>query len=206
MKKIFLLVPLIAIFALTSPTEVRAQQSLNDVYQEGVALFEAGKYAEALVRFDLVLQKKPGFVYARSYAGKARAAIAKGATKKNDLEGQLASIQVPEISFDKAPIGDVLDYLSQRAVELSGGKIAANFIYKGTPQQRDTTLVTLSLRNVPLTEAIRYVGQLTRTNIRYEPHAVVADPNYEAPQIQSASPQPVTPEANQSPTPQNIFD
>ena len=50
----------------------------------------------------------------------------------------------------------------------------------GTPEQRRDTLVTLSLRNVPMTEAIRYVGQLSGTHIKYEEHAIVADPNYRA--------------------------
>ena len=31
-----------------------------------------------------------------------------------------------------------------------------------------------------MTEAIRYVGQLSGTHIKYEEHAIVADPNYRA--------------------------
>ena len=32
-----------------------------------------------------------------------------------------------------------------------------------------------------MTEAIRYVGQISKTKFRYEEHAIVADPNYVEP-------------------------
>ncbi|MDF1657912.1 MAG: tetratricopeptide repeat protein [Verrucomicrobiales bacterium] len=151
-------------------------QTLQAVFNEGVALYNQQDYRAALQKFERVLQTKPGFVYARNYAGKCRAEIAKGAGPKNDTEAVIAKIIIPEINVTDAPIGDVLDYLSDRAGELSGGKVVPNFIYEGSSEQRQNTLISLSLRNVPMTEAIRYVGQLSRTDFRYDPHAIVATP------------------------------
>ncbi|MEX2578185.1 MAG: hypothetical protein WD342_03940 [Verrucomicrobiales bacterium] len=168
---------LLALFVLALQP-AHSQVSTRDVYQDGVRLFKQGDYAEALVRFETVLAHKPRDPYARSYATKCKTAIAQNLGPKNDLEGQLSKIVVPQMSFADAPLGDVLEYLSGRVEELSGGKLVANFIYKGTSEQRNNTLVTLSLRNVPITEAIRYVGQLADTRFTYEEHAIVADPNY----------------------------
>jgi hypothetical protein len=77
-----------------------------------------------------------------------------------------------------------------------------NFIYKGTPEQRTATLITLSLRNVPLSEAIKYVGELSRSKVRYEPHAVVIDPNpgAETPAASGGTPAPAPGFAAPAPT------
>lgn len=172
-----LLAAIITFFSL--PAE--AQQTTREVYQQGVQLFKAGSYREALEKFELVLSLKPNDPYARSYATRSKTALAQNLGPKNDTEAQLAKIILPQVNFSDAPIGDVLQYLSSRAEELTGGKVVPNFIYKGTPEQRQNTLISLSLRNVPMTEAIRYVGQLAKTKFKYEQHAIVADPNYTAP-------------------------
>lgn len=164
-----------------------AQSTVQSKYNEGVLLYNAGKYGEALIIFEEVLAQKPDFIYARNYSAKAKSMIAKGAGPKNDLEGKLARIIVPEINFADAPLGDVLDYFSARSTELSGGTLSANFIYKGTPEQRMNTLVTLSLRAIPLTEAIKYVAQLSNSKVKYEEHAVVIEPNQSAQPAQTTS-------------------
>ena len=158
-------------------TPLSAQNSAQAVYNQGVALFNEEKYDEALMLFEQVLKANPNFVYARNYAARCKTAMAQNLGPKNDLEGRLSRVIIPEIAFVDAPIGDVLDYLASRAQEITKGETVVNFIYKGTPEQRTATLITLSLRNVPLSEAIKYVGELSRSKVRYEPHAVIIDPN-----------------------------
>ena len=169
--KILAVLAFAAIGLTTSPAHAQ-----KDAFNEGVRLFNAEQYEQALQMFEVVLRQKPGFVYARSYANKCRTAIAQGAGAKKDLRAELAKIVLPKVSFEDAPIGDIMIYLSQRADELSGGKIVPNFIFKGTPEQRSNTLLNLNLKNVPLTEAIRYIGQLSNSRIDYEEHAIIVDP------------------------------
>lgn len=157
-----------------------AQNNAQTVYNQGVLLFNQNKFEEALLLFEQVLQTRPDFVYARSYAAKCKAAIAKGSVSKNDLEGKLSKIILPEVNFAEAPLGDVMEYFTSRAQELSNGTIVVNFIYKGPAEDRSKVLISLSLRNVPMSEAIKYVGQLSRSRIKYEPHAIVIDPSPEA--------------------------
>jgi len=160
----------------TQPALAQQAPTAKAVFDEGVKLFEEKRFAEALVKFEQVQRMAPNFVYARSYAARARTALNRGAGPDNRLEGQLAQLIVPEIEFREAPLGDILDFLSMRAEELSGGEIKPNFIYKGSSEQRQNTLVNLNLRNVPMTEVIRYVGTLSRTRFTYEAHAVVGEP------------------------------
>lgn len=165
----------LTILLLAFAPAAQGQATVQSRYNEGVALFNQGKFGEALMAFEEVLQASPSHVYARSYSMKCKSELAKGAQPRNDLEGRLSRIVIPEIAFAEAPLGDVLDFFSVKAGEISGGQTTVNFIFNGTPEQRTKTLVTLSLRNVPLTEAIRYVGQLSNTKIKYEPHAVVVE-------------------------------
>ncbi len=177
-------------FASISPSPGQQKKSATQIlYREGVQLFEQDRFAEAAVKFEAVLKRSPQSLYARSYLGKCKAGIAQGSGAKDALKSELEKIKIPSIAFADAPIGDVMDYLSQRATELSDDKVALNFIYKGTPEQRKNTLITLNLKNVPMTEAIRYIGQLTRTTFKYEEHAVIVDPNGRTTTAQAPAPE-----------------
>jgi tetratricopeptide (TPR) repeat protein len=173
---------------LVTAPPLRAQNSAQDRYNAGVRLFNEGQFVEALEHFETVLRASPNHVYARSYVAKCRKEIANNAGPKNDLEGKLAKLVLPEINFVEAPLGDVLDYLSARALALSEGQLVVNFIYTGSPEMRAETVLSLSLRNVPMNEAVKYVGQLTRSRVKYEPHAIVIDPGVPA----TAAPAPET--------------
>jgi len=166
---------LIAALALL-PAGAQEKQTLQDVYSNAVKQFDAGQYQEALQGFQTVLKHQPNFVYARNYAAKCVEAIKKGAGNKQNLEARLAAIILPSISFEGTDLGLVFEYLTQKSEELSDGKVVANFIYKGTDDQKKNSLVTLSLRNTPFTDVIRYVGQLTGTQFKYEEFAIVAAP------------------------------
>lgn len=172
--------PFIAL-ALLIPCESANAQGFRAAYDEGVRLYDTGDYEAALARFEIAVRANPRSPHARSYMLKSKSAVARGLGSKKSIETDLAKIIIPQINFDEAPIGDVLEYLAARTEELTEGKLRPNIIYKGTPEQRQNTLVTMSVRNVPVTEAIRYVSQISRTHFSYEEHAVVADPNWVTP-------------------------
>lgn len=156
------------------------KKTLGDYYNEGIALYQAGNYAEAKKYFDFVVSKNPKSPHARAYLAKTNLALKQNLKPKFDLEGKLAKVIVPAVDFSEASLGDVMDYLSKRAEELTDGKVVANFIYKGTAAQRSGSFVTLKLRDVPMNEVIRYVGNLTNTRFDYEEHAIVGTPANQA--------------------------
>lgn len=174
------LATLLAIACCFALQMANAQQTVQSVFNNGVRLYNQEKYEEALQNFERILQANATHVYARSYAAKCKTAIAAGVGKKNNLEGQLSKVVVPQIDLKDAPVGDVLNFLADKTEELTGGNLVPNFIYKGSPEQRENTLISLSLRSVPMTEIVKYVGQLSRSRVRYEDHAVVIDPNSSA--------------------------
>lgn len=181
--------PLILAILLTGSIHLSfAQGNLQETYNQGVLLYNKGQYGEALANFEKVLAERPDFIYARNYLAKCQTAISKGLGPKNDLEGRLSKVIIPEINVSEAPLGDVLDYLSSLATDRSGGSLALNFLYKGSAEQREGTLISLNLRSVPMSEAIKYVVQLSGSTVRYEEHAVVITPSSAA----SVSPAPTS--------------
>lgn len=172
------LLAIIVSFLTVAPSYSQQKQSAQALFTQGLELYKKKQYEQALVNFETVLKRSPNSLYARSYIGKCKAGIVQGGNRNKDvLKEKLTKIVIPSLIFTEAPIGDVLDYLSQRTVELTNNKVTLNFIYRGTSEQRHNTLVTLNLKNVPMTQAIHYVSQVTHTAMKYEEHAVVADPN-----------------------------
>ncbi len=147
-------------------------RTAQQIFQEGVSLFKVERYAEAKARFERVLRAQPNYAPARSFLARANLAISKGGPKLPGLDKKLNGLILPQLNFDRAPVGDVLDFLSKRVLEVSDGKIGANVIFKGTEEERERP-ITLQLRNVPVTDAFRYVTEVSRLRLRYEPHAVV---------------------------------
>ena len=150
--------------------------NLQKVFNDAKAAFNAGEYEKAAVGFRKVLKYQPGYVYARKYLAQTEGLIKQGKKPSASLEDKLAKLKVPSVEFDNANLESVLLFLSQKANEISGGKVVANFIYKGPNEDKKLKTITLKLSNVPMTVVIRYVGQLTNTRFKYEEFAVVGVP------------------------------
>jgi hypothetical protein len=186
---------LLLVLAAGAPAQEK-QRTVQDVYAQAVKQYEAGQYGAALQGFQTVLKYQPNFVYARSYAAKCLEAMKQGGAPKQNLDTKLAALTLPSVHFEGADLGLVFEYLTQKSEELSGGKVVANFIYKGTEEDKKNQKVVLSLRNVPFTDVIRYIGQLTNTVFTYEEFAIVATPAGAAPE-----PKPVKPAKAETPFP-----
>jgi len=155
---------------------VAAPSSLQKIFNDAKANYEAGEFEKAAVGFRKVLQHQPGYVYARKYLTQTEAMLKKGTKTGISLEDKLAKIVVPSVAFEGASLGDVMTFLTVKSKEISGGTVVANFIYKGPKGDKDSKTVTLKLNNLPMTEVIRYVGQLSGTKFKYEEFAVVGTP------------------------------
>jgi hypothetical protein len=116
----------------------------------------------------------------------------------NKTEEKLKSIVFPRIEFRDASIKEVADFLRRKGAELDTteadpAKRGVSFLLKGSGVPAipglDTvpianggganpfdTRVSLSLRNSPLGEVIKYVTELADLKFTVEPHAVVITP------------------------------
>jgi hypothetical protein len=79
---------------------------------------------------------------------------------------------VPQVEFRETTLPEALDYLVTRSRALDPRKQGVNIVLDVPPERREAK-VTLSLRDVPLSEAVRYTAQLAGLAVAEEPYALV---------------------------------
>lgn len=103
--------------------------------------------------------------------------------------GLAARLVLPEATFRNAPLPDVIRFLQQKSIELDPAKKGLNFFLKLNGGRRASEIViTLSLREVPLSEALRYVAQLSGCELEYDSTSVTLRSPAPAPQTAATSP------------------
>ena len=164
------------LLALAVPLIPRpGQAGPKDDFRQAQAAEGSGDYRTAISIYEALISQFPQDPKLRAALAQARLA-SKQPNLKGGLESQLKAVILPEVEFADADINSVFLYLTQKTDELTGGKLHPNFIYKGSNEDRTRPQITLRLANVPVSEVIRYVGELTGTSFAFEPHAVVGTP------------------------------
>jgi len=156
-----------------------APSELQQFLTEGQTAFMKGDLTTAKTDFDWVLKLDPHNRTAIGYMHMIEAQEAQK-SKGIELEKQLAALIVPKLEFKDATLGSALDYMKKAADKLSGGKVAVSFVVQLPAEQANTQTVTLSLANIPYTEALRYIGGLAGLSFTYEKYAVVVRPAKDA--------------------------
>jgi beta-lactamase regulating signal transducer with metallopeptidase domain len=83
------------------------------------------------------------------------------------------SIILPSIKFKKATLRECLDYLRRKSVELDPEKKGVNFVLKSSPDDPVADIkITMKLENVPLSEAVKYVAELSDVRFKYDQNAI----------------------------------
>jgi len=162
-----------ACFFLCCPSAGNADP--KDDYRRAQVAEKEGDYRTAIAIYEALVAQYPRDPKLRAAMAQARLAAREG-SPKGTLEAKMKEVILPEVEFADVDLDSVFLYLSQRTEELSGGKVRPNFIYKGSAEDRKRPQITLRLSNVPVTEVIRYVGELTSTAFVYDLHAIVGTP------------------------------
>ena len=96
------------------------------------------------------------------------------------INNKLDTIIIPRIDFTDSSIKEALDFIKKRASDLDEGDSdnkGINIVLKLPPDSPDAAYpITLSLSDVPLREALRYVTEAANLKIKIETHAVVVVP------------------------------
>jgi hypothetical protein len=97
------------------------------------------------------------------------------------LNAKLNRIILPRLEFREATIREAIDYLAQQSRELDTtesdpARRGVNIVFKQHVPQPDDARITVSLTNISLMEALRYVTGLANMKFRIEPHEVAIVP------------------------------
>ncbi len=142
-------------------------QGTSQLSSEAQRAYLAGDLATAKAKFSTVLQMDPSNVVARNYLRTILAQEAQG--RGNKEEKQLRTLILPAVKFQDASLSSALEFLKQQAAKQ---QVVVSFVSQ-LPAAEMNKPVSLSLSNVPFTEALRYVCQLAGAQAVIEKYAIV---------------------------------
>lgn len=147
--------------------------NVSKILSEAQTAMIRGDLATAKRNFQIVYQLDPRNAVAIGGLRQIAVQEAKGGGSGN-IEKQFAQVILPNVQFKDATLTEALEFLKKKVTDASGGKQTANFVVK--PGVDPAAKLTLSLTNVPVTEALRYVGELVSAKIDYQKYAIVIAP------------------------------
>ena len=147
-----------------------AQQ--EEMQAEAVRAFQAGDFTTAKSLFQSLLEIDPKNPAARNYLR----AIALREGGGPGLEASLKNITIPAVDFRDVTVREAVAFVAQKVQEISEGKQSVNVVWMVPPEMTEGTRVTLSLRNVPASEVLRYIGDASNLRFTYDARALKIRP------------------------------
>lgn len=158
---------LLAAFFLAAIPMPASGEDLNAVYQQGRAAFYQGDFAKANLLLSRVAAANPRHQETNNMLAYIRA---NHKAQDLSLQKQYESLILPKVEFGDVTLSEALEGLRALAKNASNGKVVPNIIVRG--EELAQRKVSLTLANIPLSEALNYVTQLTNTRASYDKHAV----------------------------------
>lgn len=144
-----------------------AADDLNTLFQLGKAAYYRGDFEQAQLLLNQVAAKQPNHFETKALLAQIRTQMKpEGSLRKSYQSVTLQKIEFTDVSLEEAVEG--LRALSKAATE---GKVVPNIIIKDS--SLSAKKLSLNLRNLPLTDAIQYLADLSGAKTVYDKHAVI---------------------------------
>jgi len=167
-------------------------QSEQDLLNEAQRAYLQGDVDAAKQKFNLVVEMDPHNMIAQRYLGMIAVQEKSSDNPGASREKQLSNLILPHVDLKDASFSTALDYLKQSAAKL--GQKDVSFVVQVPPDVAAAKTVTLSLSDIPFTEVLRYLGQLTGFKFTIDKYAIVVkQPEAVSEPSASAAPSPATP-------------
>jgi hypothetical protein len=162
-------------------------QAVSDLLTEAQRAYLRGDFSEAREKFELVRRVEPDNRTAINYLRRIIVEQEKmgGKHVPNATQTVLTSVILPRLDLREASLAEALEFLRQKGNQLAQGRVVINFVMQ-IDEATKANKVTLSLQNVPFTEALRYIGELANVQFVYEKFAIAVRPKG-APAAQGAA-------------------
>ncbi len=154
--------------AFVVKAEDKKAEDLKAVYQQGRAAYYRGDMANAYQLLLRVAAANPKHAETANMLAYIRA---HHKPEENTLKAQYAAVLLPKVDMADVTLTEALEGLRVLSKNASGGKVTPNVIVKG--EELGQRKLSLSLTNVPLTEALNYVTQLVGAKATYDKHAII---------------------------------
>jgi len=161
---------------------LQAGDDINKLYQQGREAFHKGDFETANTLLTQVAAAAPNHTDTQNMLRFIRA---NQKVNASTLKKDYGAVVLPKVEMQDVTLSEALEGLRLLTKNASGGKVTPNVIIKGTGLSDKR--VTFSLANIPVTEVIDYLAQLTGSKASYDKHAVVLG---EVAQVETASKEP----------------
>ncbi|HET6408596.1 MAG TPA: hypothetical protein VFG14_11995 [Chthoniobacteraceae bacterium] len=141
---------------------------------EGQTAYLRGDLVTAKKNFEIANKVDPKNPTVIGYLRQIAAAEAKNPVSASS-ESEYKDIIIPQLQFKEATLNSALEFMKKKVSDASGGKKSVNFVMQLSAEAQNTP-ITLSLSNIPFTEALRYVAELVGAKVEYQKFAVVIKP------------------------------
>ena len=166
--------------ALTLSTAASAQEfkekarQIQSLYQQAVKEMQSGEIESARTNFQKVLRIQPNHGHARFHLSRLDTVGKKFVLQKRT--NLFKTTKIPVIDFHEATLQEVLEHLNEETQKITDKKFNPNFILqdpKGLIKEKE---ITLSMKNIPLSAALKYVLEMTGATARFDEHGTVIRP------------------------------
>lgn len=162
MKTIFLFAVL---FTLVIPV---SGQDINKLYEDGRALFNAGQFELAREKLAIVAARNPNHVPTRAMLAQIQQKLG---SQNTTLRDAYAKIIIEKIELENVELNEAIVAVRFHTRKATNDKVTPNIIVKG--EEIGKRPVSLSLTNVPLSEVLNYMAQLTDSQVNYDKSAIL---------------------------------
>ena len=161
--------------AAVLPIPRATAQTATQVYSEGVDALKQGDIPSAKHKLELALEIDRNYRPASALLNRINAEQRASAMGAPGLSSRALERTVVPVEFKDTTLTSALEILRQRADETTGGKLKINFAVNLPPDLANKR-VTLKMDRVPITEVLRYMGELTGVNFEVQQYAIMVTP------------------------------
>jgi hypothetical protein len=144
-----------------------------DLYTSAQRDYLAGRLDAAKAKFEQMLAADPNDTRAQKYLKMIEAAPRKPGA--SSLEKKLSGVVLPRVEFKDATFSSCIEFIRQEVEKQTDGEFRPNFVLN-IPNEKAEHAITLSLRNIPAREVLRYLGDLASLRFSFQEHAIVVTP------------------------------
>ena len=152
-------------------------QTASQCYAQAVQAYNQGDIDGAKHQLALTLEIdknfRPATALLQRIAQDQRASA--GATPAAVVPVKSLERMVVPVEFKDTSLQSALEYIRQHIEAGSGGKTAVNFVLNVPPELANKR-ISLQLDHVPVTELLRYVGDLAGVSFQFQKYAIVVTP------------------------------
>jgi hypothetical protein len=178
-------------FVIKSPNPQAAEARLT-LSLANVSLMDAATHVALLAGLELVTEQYALVMQPRGMSDpkatldpENKAAPGPAAAIRRKAE----TIMIPRLELREATLAESVDFLRRRVRDLDPEKLGVNIVLQNAPNPGPR--VTLSLSNVPVLEAVKYVANLANLEVELQPTAIVLKRRKEAPPVATPAEAPV---------------